>query len=61
MKEGLGIYTCMASVGVVFQSQTNLFVAAYMANRINIKQYKLYNYIDLEAWQDGLPKVELDF
>lgn len=51
----------MASVGVVFQRQTNLFVAAYMANRINIKQYKLYNYIDLEAPQDGLPKVELDF
>ena len=38
-KDWLGIYT----------RQTNLFIAAYMENRINIKQYKLYNHIDLEA------------
>ena len=51
----------MANVGVVFQRQTNLFITAYMENRMNIKQYKLYNYIDLEARWDGLTKVELDF
>lgn len=61
MKEGFGIYTCKASVGVVFERQMNLFIASYMENRINIKQYKLYNHIDLEARQDGLPQVELDF
>lgn len=49
VEDWLGIYTHMANVGVVFQRQTNLFIAAYMENRINIKQYKLYNYIDLEA------------